>query len=76
MHGFSYVHIYLNLEELNKGFFFKVCHFWFCIYLLQLLSHPFITKYAHTSVDLAAFVQSVFDPTQKMKDLADVSQYT
>jgi hypothetical protein len=40
---------------------------------MQLLSYPFITKYAHTDVDLAAFVQSVFDPTQRMKDLADVS---
>lgn len=40
---------------------------------LQLLSHPFITKYEHSRVDLAAFVQSVFDPTQRMKDLADVS---
>ncbi|KAF2300134.1 hypothetical protein GH714_009391 [Hevea brasiliensis] len=38
----------------------------------QLLSHPFIMKYAHTSVDLASYVQSVFDPTQKMKDLADM----
>ncbi|XP_065868767.1 mitogen-activated protein kinase kinase 3 [Euphorbia lathyris] len=38
----------------------------------QLLSHEFITKYAHHEVDLAAFVQSVFDPTQKMKDLADM----
>ncbi|KAG6790105.1 hypothetical protein POTOM_006251 [Populus tomentosa] len=38
----------------------------------QLLSYPFITKYAHTDVDLAAFVQSVFDPTQRMKDLADM----
>ncbi|KAJ8750089.1 hypothetical protein K2173_014004 [Erythroxylum novogranatense] len=38
----------------------------------QLLSHPFITKYAQTNVDLAAFVRSVFDPTQRMKDLADM----
>ncbi|KAK2975242.1 hypothetical protein RJ640_027991 [Escallonia rubra] len=38
----------------------------------QLLSHPFVTKYKATSVDLAAFVQSIFDPTQKMKDLADM----
>ncbi|XP_020533156.1 mitogen-activated protein kinase kinase 3 isoform X1 [Jatropha curcas] len=38
----------------------------------QLLSHEFITKYAQTSVDLAAFVRSVFDPTQKLKDLADM----
>ncbi|KAJ6754290.1 hypothetical protein OIU79_027000 [Salix purpurea] len=38
----------------------------------QLLSYPFITKYAHTDVDLAEFVQSLFDPTQRMKDLADM----
>ncbi|CAI0418987.1 unnamed protein product [Linum tenue] len=39
----------------------------------QLLTHPFITKHAHdTSVDLAAFVRSVFDPTRKMTDLADM----
>ncbi|GMY26792.1 mitogen-activated protein kinase kinase 3 [Fagus crenata] len=39
----------------------------------QQLSHSFIKKYEHSRVDLAAFVQSVFDPTQKMKDLSDVS---
>ncbi|CBI34873.3 hypothetical protein VitviT2T_022404 [Vitis vinifera] len=38
----------------------------------QLLSHPFITKYEHARVDLTAFVRSIFDPTQKMKDLADM----
>ncbi|KAJ4729285.1 Mitogen-activated protein kinase [Melia azedarach] len=38
----------------------------------QLLSHPFITKYEHANVDLTAFVRSVFDPTQRMKDLADM----
>ncbi|WCJ41430.1 mitogen-activated protein kinase kinase 3 [Euphorbia peplus] len=38
----------------------------------QLLSHEFITKYADDEVDLATFVQNVFDPTQKMKDLADM----
>ncbi|KAF5740405.1 mitogen-activated protein kinase kinase 3 [Tripterygium wilfordii] len=38
----------------------------------QLLSHPFITKYEHARVDLADFVRSVFDPTQRMKDLADM----
>lgn len=45
----------------------------FCPALLQLLSHPFITKYEDAKVDLARFVRSVFDPTQRMKDLADVS---
>ncbi|KAK6913076.1 Protein kinase domain [Dillenia turbinata] len=38
----------------------------------QLLSHPFIRKYEHERVDLAAFVRSVFDPTQRLKDLADM----
>ncbi|KAH7577313.1 hypothetical protein ACOSP7_001830 [Xanthoceras sorbifolium] len=38
----------------------------------QLLSHPFITKYEHARVDLATFVGSVFDPTERMKDLADM----
>ncbi|XP_039005135.1 mitogen-activated protein kinase kinase 3-like isoform X2 [Hibiscus syriacus] len=38
----------------------------------QLLSHPFIKKHEHAGVDLAAFVRSVFDPTQRLKDLADM----
>ncbi|OWM71511.1 hypothetical protein CDL15_Pgr005698 [Punica granatum] len=38
----------------------------------QLLSHPFIRKYEDAGVDLATFVQSIFDPTQRMKDLADM----
>ncbi|KMT12797.1 hypothetical protein BVRB_4g088910 [Beta vulgaris subsp. vulgaris] len=38
----------------------------------QLLAHPFITKYEESHVDLAAFVQSVFDPVQRLKDLADM----
>ncbi|PIA51761.1 hypothetical protein AQUCO_01100558v1 [Aquilegia coerulea] len=38
----------------------------------QLLAHPFVKKYEDARVDLAAFVQSVFDPIQKMKDLADM----
>ncbi|KAG7017780.1 Mitogen-activated protein kinase kinase 3 [Cucurbita argyrosperma subsp. argyrosperma] len=38
----------------------------------QLLSHPFIKKYEDEQVDLAAFVQNVFDPIQRMKDLADM----
>ncbi|XP_050223759.1 mitogen-activated protein kinase kinase 3 isoform X2 [Mercurialis annua] len=38
----------------------------------QLLLHPFILKYAESGVDLAAFVRNVFDPTQKLKDLADM----
>lgn len=39
---------------------------------IQLLSHPFIKKHENTRVDLAAFVRSIFDPTQRMKDLADM----
>ncbi|XAR51903.1 Mitogen-activated protein kinase kinase [Bertholletia excelsa] len=38
----------------------------------QLLSHPFIIKYENVGVDLGAFVRSVFDPTQRLKDLADM----
>ncbi|OIW12382.1 hypothetical protein TanjilG_04131 [Lupinus angustifolius] len=38
----------------------------------QLLLHPFITKHETAKVDLAGFVRSVFDPTQRMKDLADM----
>ncbi|KAF9625680.1 hypothetical protein IFM89_025465 [Coptis chinensis] len=38
----------------------------------ELLSHPFIRKYENARVDLAAFVQSVFDPIQRMRDLADM----
>ncbi|KAM1953950.1 hypothetical protein EV2_024129 [Malus domestica] len=37
----------------------------------QLLSHPFITKYEDSQVNIGAFARSVFDPTQRMKDLAD-----
>lgn len=42
---------------------------------MQLLSHDFIRKYETTEVDLAAFVQNVFDPIQRLKDLADVITY-
>lgn len=40
---------------------------------MQLLSHPFVTKYKDAEIDLGSFVQSIFDPLQRMKDLADVS---
>ncbi|XP_059304169.1 mitogen-activated protein kinase kinase 3 isoform X2 [Lycium ferocissimum] len=40
--------------------------------MLQLLSHPFITKYSDSAVDLGAFVRGIFDPTQRMKELADM----
>ncbi|KAJ8432150.1 hypothetical protein Cgig2_006852 [Carnegiea gigantea] len=38
----------------------------------QLLSHPFIKKHENSQVDLEAFVGSVFDPVQRLKDLADM----
>lgn len=38
----------------------------------QLLSHPFVTKYKDAEIDLGSFVQSIFDPLQRMKDLADM----
>ncbi|XP_024530529.1 mitogen-activated protein kinase kinase 3 isoform X1 [Selaginella moellendorffii] len=38
----------------------------------QLLQHPFIKKYENADVDLAGFVHSVFDPTERLKDLSDV----
>ena len=40
---------------------------------MQLVSHPFIKKYEDQQVDLAGFVHSVFDPTERLKDLSDVS---
>lgn len=43
------------------------------ILILQLLSHPFIKKYENSGVDLREYVRSVFDPTQKLKEIADVS---
>jgi hypothetical protein len=43
---------------------------------MQLMSHPFIKKYEDQQVDLAGFVQSVFDPTERLKDLSDVSSLT
>ncbi|CAA6661188.1 unnamed protein product [Spirodela intermedia] len=38
----------------------------------QLLAHPFIRKHENTRVDLAAFVRGIFDPTQRLKELADM----
>ncbi|KAL8110061.1 hypothetical protein AgCh_025970 [Apium graveolens] len=38
----------------------------------QLLSHPFVKKHDAATVDLAVFVRGIFDPTQRMKDLADM----
>lgn len=38
----------------------------------ELLTHPFIRKYEKENVDLAAYVQSVFDPVKKLKDMADM----
>uniref|UniRef100_A0A0D9WQ71 mitogen-activated protein kinase kinase n=1 Tax=Leersia perrieri TaxID=77586 RepID=A0A0D9WQ71_9ORYZ len=39
----------------------------------QLLSHPFIKKYVNTDVDLVAYVKSVVDPTERLKQIAEVS---
>ena len=39
---------------------------------VQLLTHPFVAKYAKAEVDLPSFVHSVFDPTERLKDLSDV----
>ncbi|XP_066331475.1 mitogen-activated protein kinase kinase 3 isoform X1 [Miscanthus floridulus] len=38
----------------------------------QLLSHPFIKRYAGTEVDLAAYVKSVVDPTERLKQIAEM----
>eukprot|EP00246_Nothoceros_aenigmaticus_P011500 TRINITY_DN3148_c0_g1_i1.p1 TRINITY_DN3148_c0_g1~~TRINITY_DN3148_c0_g1_i1.p1 ORF type:complete len:522 (+),score=71.95 TRINITY_DN3148_c0_g1_i1:133-1698(+) len=38
----------------------------------QLLSHPFIQMYEKTEVDLPGFIHSVFDPTERLKDLSDM----
>uniref|UniRef100_A0A7I4C9W3 mitogen-activated protein kinase kinase n=1 Tax=Physcomitrium patens TaxID=3218 RepID=A0A7I4C9W3_PHYPA len=38
----------------------------------QLMSYPFIKKYEDQQIDLAGFVQSVFDPTERLKDLSDM----
>lgn len=38
----------------------------------QLLAHPFVLKYENTDVDLPSFVHSVFDPTERLKDLSDM----
>ncbi|GBG76229.1 hypothetical protein CBR_g21977 [Chara braunii] len=40
--------------------------------MLQLLEHPFVTKYKDQDIDLAAFVHSVFDPTERLKDLSEM----
>uniref|UniRef100_A0A0D9WQ69 mitogen-activated protein kinase kinase n=1 Tax=Leersia perrieri TaxID=77586 RepID=A0A0D9WQ69_9ORYZ len=38
----------------------------------QLLSHPFIKKYVNTDVDLVAYVKSVVDPTERLKQIAEM----
>jgi len=42
------------------------------MYFPQLLAHPFIKKYENDNVDLMAYVRGIFDPTQRLKDLADM----
>ena len=39
---------------------------------LQLLTHPFILKYKDADVDLAAYIQNVVNPTERLKDLSNV----
>ncbi|XP_039772581.1 mitogen-activated protein kinase kinase 3-like isoform X3 [Panicum virgatum] len=38
----------------------------------QLLSHPFIKRYLKTNVDLASYVKSVVDPTERLKQIAEM----
>lgn len=38
----------------------------------ELLAHPFIRKYEKETVDLNAYVRSVFNPIYKLKDMADM----
>lgn len=38
----------------------------------QLLSHPFIKRYDKTDVDLAAYVKSVVDPKERLKQIAEM----
>jgi len=45
-------------------------------YMLQLLSHPFIKRYLKADVDLASYVKSVVDPTERLKQIAEVSLVT
>lgn len=43
--------------------------------ILQLMTHPFIRKYEKEKVDLAAYAQAVFNPIQRLKEIADVSSW-
>ncbi|KAJ6800054.1 mitogen-activated protein kinase kinase 3 isoform X4 [Iris pallida] len=38
----------------------------------ELLSHPFIKKYEKETVDLAKYIRGVFDPTQRLKEIAQM----
>ncbi|KAK3121794.1 hypothetical protein QOZ80_8BG0660990 [Eleusine coracana subsp. coracana] len=38
----------------------------------QLLSHPFIKRYKKTGVDLAAYVKSIYHPTEILRQIADI----
>jgi hypothetical protein len=42
---------------------------------VQLLQHPFITKYQSDDRQLAEYVNNVFDPAQRLKDLSDVRKF-
>lgn len=41
--------------------------------VMQLLSHPFIKRYEQTGVDLAAYVRGVVNPTERLKQIAEVN---
>lgn len=41
--------------------------------VLQLLEHPFLRKYGNSDEELAAYARKVFDPTKRLKEMADVS---
>ncbi|KAJ1268595.1 hypothetical protein BS78_07G147200 [Paspalum vaginatum] len=36
----------------------------------QLLSHPFIKKYRRTGMDVSSYVKSVYEPTERLRQLA------
>ena len=42
---------------------------------LQLLTHPFILKHKDEAVDLAAYIQNVVNPTERLKDLSNVRPF-
>jgi hypothetical protein len=41
--------------------------------IMQLLHHPFIKKYEKVNVELSAYIRTIVDPKQRLKEIADVS---